>query len=85
MKQEISLYQKRLGQEETYSKELAVINNKLSNNISSIKDKKITREYEYHTYVTGKKNVDYQDLQDSDENDELMKKKRQWADLEREQ
>ena len=60
-----------------------MLNNKLNNNISNIREKNITREYEHHTYVTGA--LRYNDyVDDEDESDELMKKKRAWAELEKE-
>lgn len=79
LKNEIALMQKRLGQEENYAKELAVINNKLQNNVHTIRDIKETREEKnvYHFYPGH--------MEEEEDDDEIAKRKQAWAELEREQ
>jgi hypothetical protein len=79
----VALAQKRLGQEEHFSKELAIINNKLQNNISSIgagNSKKVPTA----TFYEAAKGVSSSDDSGDDEG-ELGKRRRAWAELEREQ
>lgn len=81
LKNEISLLQRRLGQEETYTKELAIINNKLSNNMSNIKEYREVKEESktYHHFYPK------YEQEDEGDDDEITKRKIAWAELEREQ
>ena len=86
LRNENALSQKRLGQEEHFSKELAIINNKLQNNLTTVKSTPGGP-----TPFNGKvpANTFYDDggYDESDDasNEDLLKRKRAWADLEREQ
>ena len=77
---------RKLGQEEHFNKELAVLNNKLQNNVShvkgSTKEVRETREYStkvnHHFYPKS-------EYEEESENDEILERKKAWAQLEREQ
>lgn len=73
--------QKRLGQEENYAKELSIINNKLQNNMHTIRDTKEVREETnvYHHFNSNK-----YDLNEDESDDEVFKMKQRWAELKRE-
>ena len=74
---------KRLGQEETYAKELSIINNKLQNNMHTIRDIKEVREENKNVYHFYPGQSNYQD-EDDEDSDEISKRKMAWAELERE-
>mmetsp|Transcript_35794 Transcript_35794/g.34822 ORF Transcript_35794/g.34822 Transcript_35794/m.34822 type:complete len:195 (+) Transcript_35794:342-926(+) len=97
LKNEIGLMQRRLGQEEHYNKELAVLNHKLQSNVGKLGVKgqnfygqdggeigltysKHQMESHYH-YYGGNEVGEVSD----DSDDELAKRKRAQADLEREE
>jgi hypothetical protein len=76
MKAEMTILQKRLGNEEQFSKELAIINNKLQNNTSTtiykteeVKRESIPSKVFYPTMLD----------EDDEDGDELMKRKQAWA------
>ena len=76
MKAEMTILQKRLGNEEQFSKELAIINNKLQNNTSTtiykteeVKRESIQSKVFYPTMLD----------EDDEDGDELMKRKQAWA------
>lgn len=77
LRAEIALAQKRLGQEEHFSKELAIINNKLQSNVSSGRaSKKVPSATFYHQES---------ESDEQEEEEELVMRKKAWAELEREQ
>lgn len=88
LKNEIILMSRRLGQEEHYNKELAILNNKLQNNLTSLKGSRVSEVKELKEYSTKIHHhfypkSDYEG--DESESDEILQRKRAWAELEREQ
>lgn len=94
LKNEIAIMQKRLGQEEHFSKELAILNNKLQNNMSSTayrggseRDSSYTQNKVSHNHFYNVRTSDQDDLDadEDSENEGILKRKQAWAELEREQ
>eukprot|EP00347_Sterkiella_histriomuscorum_P022258 403331120 len=86
LKNEIAIMQKRLGQEEHFSKELAILNNKLQTNMSSVyREKDSSKVTHSHFYHNDDFDRDVDDGNDSDESEAILKRKQAWAELEREQ
>ena len=77
--------QKRLGQEEHFSKELAILNNKLQTNMQGIyklgEETHTTEVYNikhHHHHIVNNDDLDI-------DSDGILQRKRAWAELEREQ
>ncbi len=88
LRNEIALSQKRLGQEEHFSKELAIINNKLQSNLTTIKTGNpapFHGKVPTNTFYAGSYDDEVEGGNYSDSNEDLLKRKRAWAELEREQ
>ena len=81
LKNELTLMNKRLGQEENFAKELSVINNKLQNNLSHIKGYKEVRETEKLIFYPRSSSA-FDD--ENEDDDEIAKRKQAWLELEKE-
>lgn len=86
LKNEIGLMQRKLGQEEHYNKELAVLNNKLQNNLTTVKgNNKDVHELREYSTIQHRHFYPKSDYEDESEGDDIIERKRAWAELDREQ
>ena len=97
LKNEIAIMQKRLGQEEHFSKELAILNNKLQNNMGQVYRGSTASNHDstgvgsrdlysgkvQHNHFYGVRS-DPEDDGDDSESEGILQRKRAWAELERE-
>ena len=87
LKNEVAIVSKRLGQEEHFSKELAILNNKLQSNVSAIgSGTELHRSKVSHNHFYSVREGQREDSGDEDsESEGILKRRQAWAELEREQ
>ena len=92
LREEINMFTRRLGQEETLNKQLAVQNTKLGTNLSDLRGQIITEkgaeEADLFRGVSSfypAQNYDGVSGNNIVEDEEIMERKKAWAELEREQ
>lgn len=90
LREEINMFQRRLGQEESLNKQLAVQNTKLGNNLSDLRGQIMSEKTEEAAdlFRGGPSFMAFHPqplYQGGAEGDEILERKKAWAELEREQ
>ena len=90
LREEINMFQRRLGQEESLNKQLAVQNTKLGNNLSDLRGQIMVErtEEDADLFRGGPAFTSFypqQNLGSAVDGEEILERKKAWAELEREQ